>query len=140
MTTTTVLDGCSMSKGIERLGGDQEQRCVALAGRSEEQAWLDEDQEQQCVVLAGGPEEQAWLDGDQEQQCVALAGRSERSEEQAWLDEDQWQQCVALAGRSEQEGWQWKYPASERVGRRLKRVVVRREGDEELDESRRPGT
>ena len=83
MTTTTVLDGCSMSKGIERLGGDQEQQCVALAGRSEEQAWLDGDQWQLCP----------------------LAGRCGRSDEQAWLGGDHWQQGVALAGQSEQQGW-----------------------------------
>ena len=89
MTTTTVLDGCSMSKGIGRLGGDQEQQCVALAGRSEEQAWLDGDQRQQCVAFAGRSEEQAWLDGDHWQQCP-LAGRSGRSDEQAWLGGDHW--------------------------------------------------
>ena len=60
MTTTTVLDGCSMSKGIERLGGDQEQQRVALAGRSEEQAWLDGDQEEHRFAVAGRSEEQGW--------------------------------------------------------------------------------
>ena len=36
---TKVLDGCSMSKGIERLDGDRSRQCVALAGRSEEREW-----------------------------------------------------------------------------------------------------
>ena len=60
MTTPTVLDGCSISKGIGRLGGDQEQQCVALTWRSEEQAWLDGDQWQQCVALAERSEQQGW--------------------------------------------------------------------------------
>ena len=84
MTTTTLLDGCSMSKGIGRLGGDQWQPRVAVSGRSALEAWRD---------------------GEVWQQWVSLGVGSCRSEELAWLDGDQWQQCVALAGQSEQQGW-----------------------------------